>query len=471
MQPPADQTAPIGPRPSEQHPVTPGLHPRTRRGWRTILSALLVAGVFASGVVVGQADPHGAVRAGDPSTPPAASNPPGGPGDLVPNGAPEDFGVFWEALQLVKDHYVDTSKLSDENLTWGAIRGMVDALGDTGHTVFMTPQDVQAQTEQLTGKISGIGIMVDTRADSPVIIAVFDGGPAAKAGLKAGDTIISVDGAATARLTIDETISRVRGAPGTTVTIGIRHRDGTTGEYPIVRAEIEIPDVSWGFVPGTTIADVRLTQFSDGAAAALKDAITAATDKGATGMVLDLRGNPGGLVDEAVRAASLFLPDGSVVYQQQDRSQDRQSVTVHGSPVVPDLPLVVLADYGSASSAEILAAALRDNHRARIVGQPTFGTGTVLNIYPLSDGSAIRLGVIEWLTPDGQGLFDTGVAPDVSVELPADGTPLGPGELADLTRKQFRQSTDTQLRRAVRLLTQPSAPPDASAAPAASAAP
>jgi carboxyl-terminal processing protease len=428
-----------------------------------------IAIVFAAGVAVGQGGRPGIVSAGsDPQATDAAgaTHAPGGPGDVIPADAPADFGVFWQALQLVKDKYVDTSKLGDENLTWGAIRGMVESLGDTGHTVFLTPDEVQAQTEQLSGRVSGIGIMVDTRSGVPLIISVFDGSPADKAGLRAGDLIVSVDGQPTERLTVDEVIGKVRGQAGTTVTLGIRHRDGTTDEYPIVRAEIEVPQVSWAFVPGTKIADIRLAQFSQGAADGVRTALTEAVDQGATGVALDLRGNPGGLVDEAVAIASLFLPEGTV-YQEEDRSGTRRSVTVTGSPVAPDLPVVVLADYGSASSAEILAAALQDNGRAQVVGQRTFGTGTVLNVFPLSDGSAIRLGVIEWLTPGGTGIFDTGITPDIEVALPADGTPTEPIELEDQTRREFRKGTDTQLQRAVASLTAPATPDmQASASPA-----
>ena len=451
---------PAQPGPVEPVPLTLRTSGVRRRGTRMALLAGAIAIVFAAGVAVGQgAHPSAVIAGSDPQASDAANatQPPGGPGDVVPADAPEDFGVFWEALQLVKDKYVDTSKLGDENLTRGAIRGMVESLGDTGHTVFLTPEEVQAQNDQLSGRISGIGIMVDTRSGMPLIISVFDGSPADKVGLRAGDLIISVDGQPTERLTVDEVIQQVRGAAGTTVNIGIRHRDGTTDEYPIVRAEIEVPQVSWAFVPGTKIADIRLAQFSQGAADGVRTALNEAVDQGATGIALDLRGNPGGLVDEAVSIASLFLAEGTV-YQEEDRSGSRQSVSVTGSPVAPDVPLVVLADYGSASSAEIVAAALQDNGRAQVVGQRTFGTGTVLNVFPLSDGSAIRLGVIEWLTPDGKGIFDTGITPDLEVALPADGAPTEPSDLEDETRKEFRKGTDTQLQRAVESLTSPASP-------------
>jgi carboxyl-terminal processing protease len=266
-----------------------------------------------------------------------------------------------------------------------------------------------------------------------------------------------VDGQPTERQTVDEVIKRVRGDAGTSVTLGITHRDGSTTEVPIVRAEIVIPPVSWAFVPGTKIADIRLAQFSQGAADGVRSALTEALAGGAEGAVLDLRGNPGGLVDQAVGIASMFLPEGATVYGQQDRSGSKTEIPATGSPLAPDLPLVVLTDFGSASSSEIVAAALQDNERAQVVGLRTFGTGTVLNMFPLSDGSAIMLGVIEWLTPKGAGIFDVGITPDVEVELPTNGTPTDPSDLEDLTRKEFRQGHDTQLQRAVKLLTSPAA--------------
>ncbi len=419
--------------------------PVSRRGATWLVVPLLLA-VFAAGVLVGQGG-RGPALLGAVG---AAPSP--GP-SVVPDIAQGlDEGLLDEAVRIIVGNYVDPDRLGEEDLTRGAIRGMVESLGDTGHTIYLTPEEVRAELQALDGRLTGIGVMVDSRSETPVIIAVFDGSPADRAGIRVGDTIVSVDGERADRMTISELLRRVRGEAGTTVVVGIQHRDGTTVDLPIVRAEIDVPAVSWAVVPGTTVADVRFVQFQTGAADEMRTAIERALEAGATGIVLDLRGNPGGLVDEAVAIAGMFLPDGSVVYRQQDRTGERQAVTTRGAPIAPDVPVIVLVDAGSASSAEILAGALQDAGRARVLGQRTFGTGTVLNFFPLSDGSAIRLGVIEWLTASGAGIFETGIGPDVAVAMPEDGTIVEPADLRAMDRPGFRRSTDTQLRRAVRLL-------------------
>jgi carboxyl-terminal processing protease len=367
------------------------------------------------------------------------------------DGLPPEIDLFQQAYGIVKDFYVDPAAAGDQALVEGAIRGMVDALGDTGHTVYLTREEVEAETEALDGTIIGIGVTVDARAGSHLIISVLDGSPADRAGLRSGELILGVDGARVDRSTTDELIRLVRGEPGTPVELRIRGRDGTERDVTITRERIEVPAVSWAFVPGTRIAVIRLTQFSAGAGREVADAARAAMGAEASAVILDLRGNPGGLLNEAIAVASVFLEDGTV-YRSEDRDGDGEAVGTKGEAVVPDLPMVVLVDHGSASSAEIVAAALRDNGRARVVGQTTYGTGTVLNIFPLDDGSAIRLGVQRWLTPDGDDVFEAGLQPDVSIALPEDGVPLEPSELEDLGRREFRAGDDTQLRRAVRLL-------------------
>lgn len=367
------------------------------------------------------------------------------------DGLPPDIELLGQAYDIVKEFYVDPEAADDQALVEGAIRGMVDALGDTGHTVYLTREELEAETEALDGTIIGIGVSVDARAGSHLIISVLDGSPADQAGLRAGELILAVDGTRVDRSTTDELIRLVRGAPGTPVVLRIRGRDGTEREVTITRDRIEVPAASWAFVPGTRIAVIRLAQFSAGAGREVADAARAAVGADANAVILDLRGNPGGLLNEAVAVASTFLEDGTV-YRYEGRDGNGDAVEAKGDAVIPDLPMVVLVDYGSASSSEIVAAALRDNERARVVGQTTYGTGTVLNVFPLNDGSAIRLGVQRWMTPDGEDVFEAGLVPDISIALPADGVPLEPSELEDLGRREFRAGEDTQLRRAVRLL-------------------
>jgi carboxyl-terminal processing protease len=426
------------PPPAPDRPAALRVRRVMPRATRLMTSLLLVVAGAGGGLCLGVVIPR-AVGA-DPS--PSVSPQP---------QLPEGFEVYQQALDIVREHYVDPARVDDQTLVEGSIRGMVDALGDTGHTVYLTADEVAAESEALDGSLTGIGVIIDGRTGTPVIISVVDGSPADRAGLRAGDVIVGVDGTRTDRASIDELVRLVRGVEGSTVELRIRGRDGARRDLSLVRERIDIPSVSWAFAPGTRVAVIRLAQFSTGSgdevAAAAREALAAE----ASAIVLDLRGNPGGLVTEAITVASAFLHD-AVVYREVSRSGEEDVVRTTGDAVVTDLPMAVLVDYGSASSAEIVAAALHDAGRAQVVGEQTFGTGTVLNVFPLSDGSAIRLGVQRWLTPDGEGIYESGIAPDIEVELPVDGAPLVPSELEDQTRREFSTSTDTQLRRAVRLV-------------------
>lgn len=386
------------------------------------------------------------------SAPPLTSPSPAATEPTIPAGAPDDFGLFWEALQVIQERYVDRSALDDTSLTYGAIRGMVESLGDTGHTEFLTPDEVQAQQDSLSGTLTGIGVMLGERGGRPVVMSVISGTPAEAAGVRSGDVILAIDGTSAERLGTEGIVELVRGPEGTEVTLTVMHRGVAEPEdITIVRQRIQLQPVSWSFVPGTMIADVRLIQFSAGAADAVRVALEEAIGQGAQAIVLDLRSNPGGLVDEAVGVASHFLDDG-VVYQRRDADDATAPVSVLPDGLATDLPLVVLIDLGTASSAEIVSGAIADNERGTLIGEQTFGTGTVLNTIELSDGSAVRVGIERWLTPDGELIFDRGITPDEIVELPLDGALLEPADLRDLSPEEFTASTDLQLLRAVELL-------------------
>jgi len=220
----------------------------------------------------------------------------------------------------------------------------------------------------------------------------------------------------------------------------------------VEREDVHIEPASWAMVPGSDLAVVRIVQFSLAAGQRTREAIEAALAAGAGGLVIDLRGNPGGLVDEAVDVAAAFL-DGGVAYREQGREGPSVEVPIPpGRTLAAEIPLVVVVDYATASSAEILAAALRDAGRATLVGEQTYGTGTVLNTFDLSDGSAIKVGVLSWSTPSGDPVFRVGVTPDHEVPLSPGSVALRPEDLEAMSAEDFAASGDLQLRRALALL-------------------
>jgi carboxyl-terminal processing protease len=382
----------------------------------------------------------------------------GGTGSTTPDpAAPSsttDFGLIRDAWDILHTKYVGADELNDTDLVYGAIEGLTRAVGDTGHTSFMTPEERADRSSDLSGKYVGIGVRIDTAEDGlPLVVGVFPGSPAEGAGIETGDEIVAVDGRSTVGNDVDEVVTWVRGESGTTVALTVRAgADGPQREVSIVRADVAVSPVSWAMVPGTKTALVRLDQFSTGAADDLKVALDEARDAGADRIVFDLRGDPGGYVNEADSVASQFLTDG-LVFIERDASGKETPHPVEAGGVATDLPLVVLVDGSTASSAEIVSGALQDAGRAQIVGVQTYGTGTVLGEFPLRDGSALRVGTVEWLTPDGRRIWHEGISPDVVVERPSDIAPLDPADVGKMTPAQVKALTDPQLARALRLVT------------------
>jgi len=377
----------------------------------------------------------------------------------APSDSPEespphlDEALIDEALEILGDRFVREEALDTETLTRGAIRGMLEALGDEGHTEYLTPEEQAAARDALEGRVLGIGVVLDQRSSTPLVIAVIDGSPADRAGVHSGDVILAVDGTPTSRLPDNVLGALVRGEAGSSVAIEVE-RPGLPEPvtFDIVREDVAIEPASWARAPGSNVAVVRIVQFSDGAGDRTREAIGEALDGGARGIVLDLRGNPGGLVREALEVAAAFL-DGGVAYQEQGRDGPPRAVDIpSGQTIAARVPLIVLVDYATASSAEILAAALRDNDRAAIVGEQTFGTGSVVHTFDLSDGSALKVGVLTWLTPAGASVFGVGIAPDHEVEALPGATILRPRDLATLTPGDLARSDDLPLRRALGLL-------------------
>ncbi|TAH51048.1 MAG: S41 family peptidase [Chloroflexota bacterium] len=368
---------------------------------------------------------------------------------------PPNTELLLQAWRIIDRNFVDRDAVESNRLTYGAISGMVDALGDTGHTTFLSPEMLKQHQNYTRGEFEGIGAQVEKKGDYVIITAPMDDSPALKAGLKPGDAILKVNGEDMTGKSVEYAIEKIIGPAGTQVTLTIIDPDdGSQREVTITRAKIKVNDVSWAQVPGTTIGVVRISGFSDGIGAQVKSALEEMKAQKLTGVVLDLRNNPGGLLSEAVTTTSQFLDKGNVLLEK-DAQGRIQEVKVEAGGVAADLPMTVLINYGSASASEIVSGALQDANRAKLFGETTFGTGTVLNTFPMSDGSALLLATLEWLTPNGRVIWHQGIQPDDKVSLPAGVAPLTPAQLKTMTPQVYNAARDLQLQHAVDWLTCP----------------
>ena len=414
---------------------------------RRLVTGLALVLTFGVGIGVGRlASPAlGGVDGAAPSPTDAAST--------------EAFGLVRDAWDILHEDYVGADELDETALAYSAIEGLTDAVGDTGHTSFLTPEEREDRAQELSGSYVGIGVRIDAAEDGrPLIVGVFRGSPAEAADLRPGDIIVAVGGEPTLDQDLDEVASRIRGEAGSIVSVTIqRGADGPQLELDIVRAEVDVEAVSWAMVPGSNTAMLRLEQFSNGAADDIKAALQAIREAGADRVVLDLRGNPGGFVNEAIGVASQFLADGTVYIERNaDGGETTHAVSAGG--VATDVPLVVLIDGSTASAAEIVSGALQDAGRGQLIGETTFGTGTVLGEFPLEDGSALRVGTTEWLTPKGRRIWHEGIVPDVAVARASDVRPVVPDDLRAMTAGEANNLPDPQVARALTLVASATVP-------------
>ena len=370
---------------------------------------------------------------------------------FVSRGRP-DLLLLYEASHLIDRFYVDRAAEQSTALTYGAISGMVGALGDTGHSRFLSPLMVKEMTEMEKNKYQGIGAEVQSKGGHILIVAPLDGSPAQRAGLKPGDIILRVDGQDIDSRPLDEVVKEISGPAGTSVTLTIlTPASGNTRQVTLARATLRMHYVTWHMLPGTRIVQLRIAAFDKGIAADLRKTLIEIQKEPVTGVVLDLRNNPGGLLDEAVDSASQFLKGGAVFLEKNARG-DEKPVPVKPGGEATEIPLAVLVNGGTASGAEIMAGALRDAHRGSLVGETTFGTGTVLSEFKLSDGSALLLAIEEWLTPSGDVIWHKGIKPNFVVPLAAGASPLFPETEQTMTVEQLQHGGDAQLLKALDLL-------------------
>ncbi len=328
-----------------------------------------------------------------------------------------NLGIFARALAHVESSYVD--EVDQDALIYGAIRGMVSTLDP--HSAFMTPDEYRILTSDTEGRFGGIGVEIDVEDGWLTVLTVFEGGPAARAGIKPGDRFLKIEGQDARDMRIEEAIQRMRGEPGSEVHVSIRRKGAPDAlEMSIAREIIRVRAVDSRVLPGR-IAYVKVKAFQEHTTEELRRALDVAvahtaSEGGLRGVVIDLRDNAGGLLDEAVTMSDEFLRDGIIVTTRGRGGQVIGQAHASSPGTRPDWPMVVLVNGYTASAAEIVAGALHDHHRAVIVGTRTFGKGSVQNIIELPDGSALKLTIARYYTPSGASIQARGIEPDMVVQ-------------------------------------------------------
>ncbi len=344
-----------------------------------------------------------------------------------------DFSLFWEAYDKLKSNFVNKDLIDDQELIYGSIKGLTDSLGDP-YTVFLTPQQTKTFLEDVDGSFEGVGMEIGIRNNKLKVIAPLEGTPAKEAGLRPGDIIVQIDGSLTVDITIEEAVNLIRGVKGTEVVLTV-YREGweDTQDFSITRDVIEIPSLAWESVDDN-IAYIQIYHFSKTAAHDFRNAALEIIDSPADRIILDVRGNPGGYLEISKEIASWFLEKEDVILIEKKRNGDLEEYRAHGNSLLKDYELVVLIDQGSASASEIVAGALKDNRDVLLIGQKSFGKGSVQQLEGLTGGSSLKVTIAEWLTPSGQLITDLGLEPDIEVEY---------------TEEDFLNDEDSQLDRAI----------------------
>ena len=335
--------------------------------------------------------------------------------------APEDinFSLFWDAYHRLQEKYVDTEKLDNQKIIYGAISGMVKSLEDP-YTVFFPPEETKKFMEEVSGTFEGIGIEIDVKDNMLQVIAPLEGMPAEKAGIKAGDKILKINDKITGDISIDEAINLIRGKKGTEVTLTI-FRDGwkESKEIKIVRDLIIVPSVKLKFKDD--IAIIKISQFSEKAGSDFNKIAYEVLNSSAKKIIIDLRNNPGGYLEVSQDIAGWFLEKGQIVVVEDFGGKaENNEYLAQGNGKLLSYPTVILIDGGSASASEILAGALKDNRNIKLIGEKSFGKGSVQQLENFEDGSSLKITIAKWLTPKGKSISEVGLEPDIKAELTED---------------------------------------------------
>jgi carboxyl-terminal processing protease len=405
------------------------LYPRAPVAAQTIVVEVTAtpAPVVASPGPDEAAAPAGSPAPFTPTPEPLVTPPPASSGNQA-------FDLFWEAWALIqRDFYGDMP--SDEEVTYGAIRGAINTLGDP-FTGFIEPTVAEINRENYSGTFEGIGAVVTMQDGRLMIVSTYKDQPAEKAGLRRGDVVLQADDTPIENMSVYEAIIHIRGPAGSTVRLTILREGEEPFEVDITRASIEIPVVE-SEMRADGIAYASLVNFSSDANVKLSTAIEGMLAQNPRGLILDLRGNPGGWLGESILVTGLFIPKGELVVTERYKDAPDQTHVTPDDPIAPDIPMVVLVDGGSASASEIVAGALQDYGRAVLIGEKTFGKGSVQWPLQLSNGAELRVTVAHWFTPKDRGIHGQGLEPDITVAL---------------TQEDVDANRDPQLDRAVEYL-------------------
>lgn len=341
-----------------------------------------------------------------------------------------DFSQFWQAWNIAEGKYVDIDKIKRQEMVYGAIAGMVKSLGDP-YTVFFPPEETKIFQSEIKGEFEGVGMEIGIRKDVLTVVAPLKGTPAEQAGIRAGDKILKIDEEVTAEMTIEQAVRRIRGPKGTKVKLAIvRNGEDESRVIEIERGLIKIPVIATETTQVLAAKDgkktekdlgdifvIRLYNFSENSPNSFRGALREMIEKNKSKLIIDLRNNPGGFLEAAVDIASWFLPQGETVVKEDFGGKANPIIhRSRGYNIFRDIPIIILVNQGSASASEILAGALRDYGKAKLIGEKTFGKGSVQELLPLAADTSLKVTIAKWLTPKGQALSEGGLEPDIEVK-------------------------------------------------------
>jgi carboxyl-terminal processing protease len=347
-----------------------------------------------------------------------------------------DFESFWEIWNLIESKYVSNNGLDRKQMFWGAMEGLVNSLDDP-YSIFFPPKEAEIFESSVRGDFEGVGMEIGMRDDVLTVIAPLKGTPAERAGIKAGDKILKIDDTVTSDITIDEAVDLIRGERGSFVKLTVfREGEDEPLEIDVQRDVIDIPVIETE-KKDNGIFVITLYSFSAKATEAFRESLREMIQSGSDKMILDLRGNTGGYLEAAVDISSWFLPSGEVVAREEFGNGEEHVYRSRGYNIFNNLPMVILVDQGSASASEILAGALNEHGITKLVGQKTYGKGSVQELIDIKDGGSLKLTIARWLTPNGRSISKEGLDPDVEVEF---------------TKEDFDAGKDPQMEKAIEIL-------------------